>query len=107
MALTDEEWIGADHQRPDLLFDHLCKCSVNLIFACSMQDENFNAQTERGLLHVLRLVLAVGIFRVEQDSDRSSSRYELMQQSKPLCSKASGAHANAGKIPAWPTEVCN
>src|SRR5262249_56198792 len=97
-ALAGEEGIAAEHQRADPLFDQLCKGGVDFIFGAGIQNKNLNAERSCSLLYVFSLVLAVGVFRIEQDRDCGGGRHGVVREGEPLFSEPGTPQGHARHV---------
>ena len=76
--------IATDDHRARLVLSKRCESAFEIICLAGSHDKNLDAKALCGVLNVFRLILRVGICRVDQDCDWRGARDHFMQQRKPL-----------------------
>ena len=63
---------------------------IEIIRLAASHDKNLHAEALCRLLNVLRLILCIGICRVDQDCDWRGARHHFMRQPEPLGAQPGG-----------------
>ena len=104
-ALAGEERIRTDDQGAGALLEQRCKSVVEIAFVPGSHNHDLKPKATCCLLNIFRLVLSVGIGRVDEDRNRRGRGCHLMQEREPFGPKPGREHAYASNIPTGPGEA--
>ena len=83
------------------------ECRVQSDLAVRPLDTKLKPERARSVLHLPRLVLGVGIGRIDQYGHGRDLRHHLVKQPEPFRLDLGGEHAYAGHIAAGPVHACD
>src|SRR5262249_21295201 len=93
-----EEFASADYERVCSELDQTRERCVDLTFGAGIQDMDLQPNRVRRLLHVFRLGLGSGIFRVHEQTDNFGCRHRVVQQSHSLRYLLGGLPSYMGNV---------
>ena len=95
-----EERIPRDDERTRIALDETRKCSVEFALAAGLR--NVNAETERARrrLHIAGISLVTRIAGIDEHTERSGLRQEVMQDADLLLQKLGGKKSDSGDVSA-------
>src|SRR5262249_61116948 len=96
----DEEWIGRDEKRVDLLLCDGGERRVDFAACAGVQDMDRALKCLSRLLHIFQLERTSGKVWIYEHADHGSSGDQLLEQPKALSLELSGQVAHAGDVAA-------
>jgi hypothetical protein len=104
---AEKERIGRNGERADFLLDESRKGNLQVAIGGGSEHNDRLVESARCGLHVIRLVLGIGIVRVQKDCDHTRFRDHFAQQLQPLMFERNLEEVNACDIAAGPVVAGN